>query len=155
MRRSAKVITCIVLAAFCASCLTQKLWDVADPKEYVAVASDRVTEEELQAKGITYYRSKTHDIYFVKKSSVRRLGDYTIRTLGTPITLTMDVTGGIVVIGAALFALAHYDEQHYKYHRLTSPKASKAEVENRKLMDALENIRESEKKRRERAGKGQ
>jgi hypothetical protein len=53
---------------------------------------------ELRQKGVDYqrYQSEQLDGFLVRKSAVRLLGEVTILTLATPITLTVD--GAVVVM---------------------------------------------------------
>ena len=55
------------------------------------------SEEILKKKGITYYKDEKAQIIFIPKSEIEKIGDYTIRTLATPVTASIDVAGAVVV----------------------------------------------------------
>jgi len=82
------------------SCATQSLWKATDPSEYVSVRQDEVSESELQESGVHYRKDDSRGVYYVEKTSLRRLGDYTVRTFGTPATVIVDTAAVIVVVGA-------------------------------------------------------
>ena len=75
------------------ACTTQKLWDNVNPHEEVWVSASDVTEQQLIDKKIPYHESNGElgKGYLIPKSKVRQMGDYTIRTLATPVTVTLDV----------------------------------------------------------------
>jgi len=83
------------------SCLTQKLWEDANPNEWVRVASPQLTESVLREKGIEY-RKTSEDNLFVRKTTAEKMRDYHLRALGAPVTVVVDTAsavGTIVVIG--------------------------------------------------------
>ena len=66
-----------------------------------------VSEQTLIAKKIPYYKSPgiMGDGYVIPQSKVRQLGDYTIRFLATPITVTIDAATVVVVVGGAILLM--------------------------------------------------
>jgi len=82
-----------------ASCATQSLWKATDPSEYLSVRQDEVSESELQERGVRYRKDNSRGVYYVEKTSLRRLGDYTVRAFGAPATVVLDTATAIVVVG--------------------------------------------------------
>lgn len=80
-----------MVAVLTSSCATRALWRATDPLEYVAVPQDEVSESELQESGVSYRKDDEHGLYYVEKSSLRRLGDYSMRACATPVTVCLDV----------------------------------------------------------------
>jgi len=90
------------MVAMCAaSCLTTRLWKATDPVEYVAVSQNKISESELQERKVSYRKDDERGLYYVEKTSLRRLGDYTLRALAAPVTVVLDAAMAIVVVGAA------------------------------------------------------
>ena len=86
------------------SCVTKALWDHTNPKEYVEIGFDEITEKELIDRGVRYERHDVRDVFYVEKSSLQKLGDYTIRAIGTPFTIVLDATGTVLmIIGAGFY----------------------------------------------------
>ncbi|MEI6515342.1 MAG: hypothetical protein WCO77_05135 [bacterium] len=81
----------LALLIFGGTSCTNMLWKDYEP-QWVWVPSSESTEANLQSKGVEYkrYKSDQLDGYLVKKSSLRKIGDVTIRALATPITVTID-----------------------------------------------------------------
>ena len=94
----------IVISILCASCVTKKLWENTNPSEYVKISANDITAEELKEKGIEYIRYYNGGDFYVKKSALLKLKDYTLRLFITPITLVIDATvSTVAVIGLAAF----------------------------------------------------
>jgi hypothetical protein len=87
------------VATWATACVTTSLWKATDPEEYVSIQQKEVSESELQKSGLTYRKDDRHGVYYVEKSGLRRLGDYTIRFFATPVTVVLDAAPAIVVIG--------------------------------------------------------
>lgn len=87
----------MLILAVVASCATPELWQRTDPTEYVRVSTEDITEEELIAKGLTYLSSEDGEFFYVGKSLIEKLGDYTLRLLGTPIAVALDAAMILVV----------------------------------------------------------
>jgi hypothetical protein len=87
------------------SCATSKLWEATDPEEYVSVPQSEVSEAELREKGVDYRKDDAHGVYYVEKSSLRRLGDYSIRFFAAPVTVVLDAATAIVVVGVVVGAV--------------------------------------------------
>ena len=99
-----KALILLLTLAFTASCATTRaLWDDTDP--YVALSPDDITEDELKAQGIPYYRDDMRKVFFVEKRGLAKYKDYAIRALGTPATIVIDAATSIVVIGASIGVL--------------------------------------------------
>lgn len=90
-----------MVAILASSCVTRSLWRATDPQEYVSVPQSEVSESELQAPGVSYHKDDQQGVYYVEKTNLRRLGDYTIRALAAPATVVIDAGTVIVVVGAA------------------------------------------------------
>lgn len=103
-------LLCTSLAILTSACATKALWEATDPAEYVSVPQTDVSEAELRERGIDYRRDDTQGLYYVEKSNIRRLGDYSIRFFATPITVALDAVPAIVVIGT-LYGLDRADNQ--------------------------------------------
>ena len=90
------------------SCLTQKLWEDANPNEWVRVASPQLTETVLREKGVEYRKTSENNL-FVRKTTAQKMRDYHLRALGTPVTVVVDTvsTVGTIVVVGILEDLAH------------------------------------------------
>jgi hypothetical protein len=86
------------------SCCTELLTDNIKPDEPVWIPASVATEAELREKGVPYTKYDSDDLhgYLVKKSSMRRLGEYTLLTLATPLTLTVDTAVVVVRLAVGL-----------------------------------------------------
>ncbi|MDD5676873.1 MAG: hypothetical protein PHW60_02650 [Kiritimatiellae bacterium] len=47
-----------------------------------------------------YYKDDQAKVYYVGKSSLRKLGDYSIRMFAVPVTVVLDAAPAILVVGA-------------------------------------------------------
>lgn len=94
----------LLLALACSSCFTQTLWNRIDPNERVWIPDTDITEAELIQKGVEYMKfdKEAPCGYLVQKSSLRKFGEYTVLTLTTPITLTVDTAIVVVYLWASL-----------------------------------------------------
>ena len=110
-----KTKTWLLCAGFCSSCCTPALWEATDPAEHVAIPVDRVSEGGLKAKHLKYYKDETRNLFYVEKRSARKLGDYAIRALATPVTVVIDAVTTVVVVCGFVFAAENFDEKHYDY----------------------------------------
>lgn len=114
----------ILLVVIAVSSCTEKLWKKTNPKEYVRVDSPELTEEVLQSKGIAFERDPGGTLY-MEKSDLRKFSDYSLRLLGTPITIALDVgfalVVGVVMSPSGLAGLSPNDsihqmpEEEYRY----------------------------------------
>ena len=88
----------------CSSCCTQLLTENIKPDEPVWIPASVVTEAQLREKGVQYKKYDSEDLhgYLVNKSSMRRFGEYTLLTLATPLTLTVDTAVVVVKLAAGL-----------------------------------------------------
>jgi hypothetical protein len=98
-----KTIAVLLCTALCSSCCTKALWQATDPNEYVEVSFKNMTEAELKAKGLHYYRDETQNLFYVEQNSKQKVGNYTRRTLGIPVAVATDALIGLIylfVLGA-------------------------------------------------------
>jgi hypothetical protein len=84
------------------SCMTQRVWQKTDPDEYVQISMKEFSEDEIKAKNIKYYKNDKEKVYYIEKSNLRKLGDYSLRLLLTPITVPIDAATYIVVIAVLM-----------------------------------------------------
>ncbi len=89
----------------CQSCATALLWEKTDPRERIWIGADKTTEEALMRRGVAYevYVSPRGKGYLIEKSGWRKMSDYQLRMLGTPVTLALDTATTVVVVGVYLF----------------------------------------------------
>ena len=89
----------------CQSCVTQRLWDDANPAERVWIDADKITEESLKNRGVKYevYSDERGKGYLIEKTGLQKMGDYHLRMLGTPVTLVLDGASSVAVVGVYLF----------------------------------------------------
>jgi hypothetical protein len=87
--------------ALMTSCTTRALWDMTEA--YVMVQPSDIDEAALKAEGIRYYRDDQFDVYFVQKGALERYGNYALRTFGTPVTVTVDASVTILIVGGAIY----------------------------------------------------
>ncbi|TAN37755.1 MAG: hypothetical protein EPN23_04355 [Verrucomicrobia bacterium] len=89
---------------------THGMWEATNPHVRVWVSATEVTEQQLIAKKIPYYKSTgvLGTGYLIPKSTARQLGDYTIRILATPVLVTVDAATIVTVIGVVALAEAGY-----------------------------------------------
>lgn len=96
------ILLIIFLSFLCASCATKKLWENTNPNEYVRVSASEISEEELKQKGIKYLKGYDNDFY-IEKSTLLKLKDYSLRLFITPATVLVDATVGVVfAVGVAV-----------------------------------------------------
>lgn len=97
----------MLLAALvmCQSCATARLWDDTNPNVRLWMDGKKITEAELQKRGVEYVVHKTPlgDGYLIEKSGSQRMKDYHLRMLGTPVTLVADAATTVVVVGVYMF----------------------------------------------------
>jgi len=99
-----QTVSVVLAASLCASCCTQALWKKTNPRERVWISSSQVTQAELDRKGVKYerYQGTLGDGYLVEKGAMRTFRDYTFRTFGTPITITIDAVTAVPVVGVLI-----------------------------------------------------
>ncbi len=84
------------------SCFTPALWEATNPRERIAIAYDDISEDTLKQKGIRYERYEAKEYFLVDKTSMRKLGDYSVRILGTPFAVALDAVTTVAVVGVAV-----------------------------------------------------
>jgi hypothetical protein len=97
--RQLNIIVWILIVAMISSCATKTLWGRTDPAQYVAVSSDVVSEAEMQKRGVKYIRNAQGNLFLIEKSDTEKLKDYTYRILGTPITIVIDASVAVIIVG--------------------------------------------------------
>ena len=90
------------------SCTTTYLWNETDP--YVLVSQKEITESELQARKVKYVRDDQFGVFFVQKKAFEKYTDYAIRIVGTPVTVAVDTTTLVVVVGGAFYLAAYAND---------------------------------------------
>jgi len=100
-----------VLVFFCVALLfhggcTAALWDRMDPEKPVWMPASQVTEEELQAQGLTYRKSQiplAHPVdgYLVEKTDMQKFRDRVVLVTATPFTVVAD---GVLFCGCFVVA---------------------------------------------------
>ena len=98
LARNLFVLLIAVLAAT-SSCATKTLWRTTSAGYFVRVRGDLVTEQELQKKGLKYFKDDKSRDFYVEKTGLDRVRDYAIRVFGTPITIVIDAATTLLVIG--------------------------------------------------------
>jgi hypothetical protein len=95
----------IGVVVVCQSCATQKLWDDTNPRARIWIDADKTTEAALRSRGVTYevYDTGRGKGYLIEKSGWQKMKDYQLRALGTPVTLALDATKTVVVVGVYVF----------------------------------------------------
>jgi len=83
---------------------TTKLWESNRPNVCVWIDAKKITEEELKQKGVKYtvYSSDKLNGYLVEKSEWDKTKGFYLKMFGTPVTLTIDATTIVVVVGVAM-----------------------------------------------------
>ena len=101
---------CCLLVVSQGGCATSNLWRDNDPRARLFIDHTQITEAQLQAKHVAYERIQTHiwDGYLVQKSRKQKLGDIAILLFATPITVTLDTTMTVVVVGTFILAQGGY-----------------------------------------------
>jgi hypothetical protein len=89
------------------SCVTAKLWEVTDPNTYVAINMKDISERELIDKKVKYFKNIENGFYYVEKGALQKFQDYSLRVLGTPITVAIDAATVIVVVGLMSVRIHH------------------------------------------------
>ena len=101
--KTTNLILLVAISILCVSCVTKKLWENTNPNEYVEISAADITAEELKERGVEYIRYYNGGNFYVKKSALLKLKDYTLRLFITPITLVIDATvSTVAVIGMAV-----------------------------------------------------
>ena len=80
------------------SCVTAKLWEVTDPNTYVAINMKDISERELIDKKVKYFKNDETGFYYVEKGALQKFQEYSLRILGTPITIAIDAATVILVV---------------------------------------------------------
>ena len=100
------ILAVVLLATM--SCSTRALWDSTDPNEQVWIPASQISEEELKERGVMYevYSNEDCNGYLVEPGNLSKFKDYSLRTLCTPITLTVDAVTTVTVGGVMFLASA-------------------------------------------------
>ena len=103
-------VACAIQLVLFTSCATQYLWRETDPAEYVALSQSTVSQQDLERRHLHFIVDDEKDVFYVEKNGIQKLRDYTIRTLGTPVAVTIDAAATIVVIGIGIAVLPYYNQ---------------------------------------------
>lgn len=98
-------IVCVAILLGAQGCATSYLWENTDTNERIWIDAGKTTEEALQERGVDYqvYEGKRGKGYLVRKTSRHKMKDYSLRMLGTPVTLAVDAATTVAVIGVYMF----------------------------------------------------
>jgi hypothetical protein len=102
-----KILLVIISAMIMVSCVTAKLWEATDPNTYVAINMKDISERELIDKKIKYFKNYENGFYYVEKGAIRKFQDYSLRVLGTPVTVVIDTATVILVVGLMSVRINH------------------------------------------------
>lgn len=102
-------ITAMILATFCSSCATQYLWKATDPSEYVMVSCGDISRDYLESHSLNYVEDREKGVFYVEKGRLCKFRDYAIRTIGVPVTVTIDTAIVLTVVGVAIYAVQYGD----------------------------------------------
>lgn len=96
MTKFYKTTLLISLVFFMNSCCTEKLWEETRPEYWLS--KEVISEKELIEKNVNY--KKEADGFFIEKPPLNKIGDYTLRVIGTPITAVADtiIFGGLFIL---------------------------------------------------------
>lgn len=89
-----------LLLSSCLYSTTTQLLNATEPNEYIRMPEANISERVLQDKHLKYYKDDKAQVYYVEKSSLRKLGDYSIRMFAVPVTVIIDAAPAILVVGA-------------------------------------------------------
>lgn len=92
---------CLLVAL--TACATPALWEATDSKSYVLVPPGRLNTNELARLKIDYIADPKTGELFVPQSQMRKVGNYTVRILATPVTVALDLAGVAVMIVVGAF----------------------------------------------------
>jgi hypothetical protein len=98
------IATLLPIVFLCSSCCTSALWESYDPDGYIQIRYTDVTEQELRDKKMDFIQDDVNSSYYVPKSNMRKLSEYSVRLLATPVTVAVDAA--LIVISGVAFSLA-------------------------------------------------
>jgi len=98
-------MACVAILLGTQGCATSSLWKRTNANERIWIDASKTTEEALKERGVEYqvYEGKNVKGYLIKKTSQDKMKDYSLRMLGTPVTLTVDAASAVVVVGVYIF----------------------------------------------------
>jgi hypothetical protein len=102
-----KIILVVLSATIIASCVTTKLWEATDPNTYIAIDMKDISEKELIDKKVKYFKNYENGFYYVEKGALQKFQDYSLRVLGTPVTVVIDTATVILVVGLMSVHIHH------------------------------------------------
>lgn len=100
-------LICILLLP---SCATNRLWENTNPNEKLWVDTRDIADVELRngERDYEYLSCGAVRGYMVEKSDARKVSDFMLRALGTPVTLTLDSAVMLAyVLGNSGLSAAH------------------------------------------------
>ncbi len=105
-RKPVKKLIAILLPIvfLCSSCCTSALWESYEPDGYIQIGYTEITEQELREKKMDFIKDDANSSFYVPKSNMRKLSEYSIRLFATPITVAVDAA--LIVISGVALSLA-------------------------------------------------
>jgi hypothetical protein len=105
-------VTWMLIASLTSACTTA-LWEDTNPQEFVDITNTAISIEELKRQDIAFYVDQKSGRIFMEKSGMDRFKNYSLRALGTPVTLAVDIAGFAAATTAGVIyivAMAHGNE---------------------------------------------
>lgn len=147
--RHMRPLLMLALCGLVTACATPALWEATDPQEFVAVSKNKVNEQELKARGLSYHVDEARGVLYVEKSNLQKTRDYAIRALGVPVTVAVDAATTIVVVGVASYVMFYVDERS-----LEAIRREREQKEYDALRKTLNDMRREERASRNNGGPG-
>ena len=97
-----------------------------------------ISERVLQDRHLKYHKDDQAQVYYVEKSSLRKLGDYSIRMFAVPVTVIIDAAPAILVVGAIVMGKGLPDPGFLK-DPSNNEKQQQQNVEMRDVLDKINN----------------
>ena len=112
------IVFFVCMSLLLSACATQTLWENTNPRERVWVSASEVTEPLLIEQHIPYhkYEGDLGPGFLIPKTKAQRLGDYTVRALVAPVTVTVDAATVVAVVGLIVFVEHPEVFLHHKHH---------------------------------------
>lgn len=98
------IATLLPIVFLCSSCCTSSLWESYDPDGYIQIPYAEISEQELLDREMDFIRDDATSSYYVPKSNMRILSEYSVRFFATPVTVVVDAA--LIVISGVAFSLA-------------------------------------------------
>ncbi len=98
------LVTLLPILFLCSSCCTSALWESYDPDGYIQIPYSEISEQELRDRNIDFIKDDAHSSYYVPKTNMQKLTEYSIRLFATPVTVAVDAAA--IIIRGVAFSLA-------------------------------------------------